>query len=134
MAFFFFLMVISWILLLRNNQIFFFVSEIMKSSLKGYRNKIKLLPWNDVSDFCLKERKWSRESLQVLCNLMFLWIYYLQERYLLHPLCLPQGVILIRPGDEGYVSRCIPWIKLKNLHNQRAWFIRQCHSVIEVSA
>lgn len=34
-----FSVVISWILLLRGNQIFLFVSEVLKSPLKGFRNK-----------------------------------------------------------------------------------------------
>lgn len=63
-----------------------------------------LLPWNEVSDFCLKEGKWSRELLEVLANLIFLSIYYLPQMDLLHPLLLSQGAGLIRPNDEAYMS------------------------------
>ena len=128
-----FSLVISWILLLRGNQILLFVSEVTISSLKGFRNKLHL-SWNDVWDFCFQERKYSREFLQALSNLAFLWIYYLCKRSLLHSLLLFQAAGLIRPSDEDYMSWCNPWIKPKNLHNLRAWLIRQRHSVLEVSA
>lgn len=95
-----------------------------------------LLPWNDVSDFCLQERKWNRESLQVLSSLIFFWIYYLHKKRAFGILCFCSRLLVsLGPGDVDWRSWFSPWRKhKKNLHNPRAWLIRQYHCVMEASA